>query len=365
MPQYFRYAEDFTGLNPDNLVSGEIATLTDRPVRVCVPKHGPFFVESLRVYDNVTSRPLDKGNEADFVIPLISQELVLKTGKEVADCFLILNRDVSSTIRLSYQSIGDLYQNNVSNIVQIYESFLADNRSVDWETGVYGKPAAYPAALHGHMLEDLYHFEPLTFQMERLVQAIMLGNTPAWESLVRSLESQQATISDMENGMAVDKNVTLRGLLHVLDKYNFNNIRITSDKTRISNGGSFKISVEASWVPDDVRYYWTIEHGETDAQDFSLNSGYVNLIGRKAEFTIQALRDREAEVEESFRVALRRNSPTGQIVATSQRLFMKAHGEEEDTFYAAMIACCWKKPTLAKNPRMLHITRSFKNATYS
>ena len=99
MPVYHRYPEDLTGVNPDNLVVGEVIVLNDRPIRVGVPKYAPFFSKSLVIIDELTQRTLIKG--VDYRIPIISQEATLRVGEEIADAFLIENKDVSPNIRAS------------------------------------------------------------------------------------------------------------------------------------------------------------------------------------------------------------------------------------------------------------------------
>ena len=124
MSAYYRYPEDPTGVNPDNLVSGEIHQLSNRPIRVAVPKYAPFFTDSLIVYDGLTQQPLVRGQ--DYKIPTISREATLRFGKEIADAILIENSNVSDEIRITYQVLGGVHQNNIDNIVNIYEQFVND-----------------------------------------------------------------------------------------------------------------------------------------------------------------------------------------------------------------------------------------------
>lgn len=187
---YYRYAEDLTGVNPDNLVVGEVITLTNNPIRVAISKYAPFYVDSLVLYDNVNQRPLTKG--VDYRVPMIVREATLQTGMEVADCVLIENSAVSSSIRFTAQVLGGDWQNNISNIAAIYESFLNDNRSVDWSTGIYGKPDGFPPSAHPTWLADIFGFGPFVAELERIAKAIELTNTPAFEALVDWFRTQNA-----------------------------------------------------------------------------------------------------------------------------------------------------------------------------
>ena len=362
MPTYYRYPEDLTGVNPDNLVVGEVITLNDRPIRVAVPKYAPFFTKSLVVIDELTQRVLTKG--IDYSVPIISQEASLRTGEEIGDAFLIENKDVSPNIRVTYQVLGGSYQSNIANITQIYEAYINDNRSVDWLTGVYGKPDTYPPSLHPHWLSEIYGFEPITVQLERIAQAIMLGNTPAFEMFLESIETRFATLTDMEMGKPLKRAVTLEGLLHVLNKYNFNSIVMTPESFVLKNGRSLWFDVNATNVPDEKRYYWTIEHETSTMDDFVAQSGIVNLVNGKGRFMIQSFRDTMLEPEEYFRVYLRRNGPDGQIVVKSRRLKLLKH-----LAYVRILdvlrVCSVNDPRVPRIAKSVSIKRSFANASHS
>lgn len=364
MPVYHRYPEDLTGVNPDNSVVGEVIVLNDRPIRVGVPKYAPFFSKSLVITDQLTNRILVK--DVDYRVPIISQEATLRTGEEIADAFLIENTSVSPNIIVNYQVLGGNYQSNIANITQIYESYINDNRSVDWVSGVYAKPDAYPPSLHPHWLADIFGFEPVTVQLERIAQAIMLGNTPAFEMFLQSIETKFATIADMELGMPVKRAVTLQGLLHVLDKYNFNSIILTPERFTLKNGKVLWFDVNATNVPDESRYYWTIEHETSRPADFVAQSGVVNLVNGKGRFMIQSFKDKLLEPEEFFRVYLRRNGPDGQIVVKSRRLSLVKHLAYQHTRILDVLrVCSVNDPRIRRIAKSVSIKRSFAHASHS
>jgi hypothetical protein len=323
MTVYVRYALDPTGVNPDNFVSGELHTLSNRPVRVVVPKHGPFFTEGLIVYDHLTQRPLVKN--VDYRIPVISREATMKFGLEIADAILIENQAVSAQVRVSYQSLGGNYQNNIENIVSIYEAVINDSRNIDWETGIYGKPAAYPPGPHPHWLSEIFGFEPLTFQLERIAQAILLGNAPGYEVIFQSLLKATATKAEIEEGQSIPKWLTLEGLIHTLDKYNFNTVKVTIDPTRIKNSQYAWFDVEATRIPEEELWYWTIQHETTDHTDFVMNSGILNMNQGKGRFMVQSARDLHEEADEYFRIQIRRNGVEGMVLYTSPRMTLNRH----------------------------------------
>ena len=360
MPVYHRYAEDLTGVNSDNRVTAETIILNDRPIRVAIPKYGPFFTEHLVVYDNVTQRLLVKN--VDYRIPHIVREATLQTGLEVADCFLIINPDVSSAIRATTQVIGGHWQNNTDNIVNIYESFLNDNRSVDWVSGVHNKPDGYTPALHPTFLSEIFGFGPLAMEMERIAKAIELSNVPAFEMMLEAIQSKAASLADMNNGEAIQKFVTLEGLLYALDKYNFNSMSITPEALSVKNGMSLWFDVEGKNLPSSAVYYWTIESTVAGTEDFVSTSGIVTLTNGKGQFSIQSALTEAKETSESFRVYLRRNSPLGQVVLKSQTLYLSNHNSRLNrSIMDAMMACCPNEPNLAKSAKTYQISRSMQH----
>lgn len=324
MSNLTRYAEDPTGSNPDNLVAGEVHTLSDRPIRVVVPKFAPFFNEdSLVLFDNMTQRRLVKNT--DYRIPVISREATLRYGKEVGDAILIENSEVSSQVLITYQCIGGDLQKNFDNIATIYESFLNDNRLVDWVTGILGKPSTFPPSEHAHWLSEVFGFEPLAFELERLAQAVQLGNAPAFEAIIQSLKDNITSFEDIDKGVPVEKYVTLDKLIYALTRFNFNSMTLTPNGGTIGNGGSLWLDVTASNMPDNTVLYWTIEHYGTASTDFEANSGLFTLMNGKGRFMIQAKMDQEAEEDEPFRLCIRKNSITGHVLITSNEMTLSAH----------------------------------------
>lgn len=365
MAVYTRYPEDLTGTNPDNLVMGEIINLSTRPIRVAVPKYGPFFADSsFVVFDNLTQRRLEKGT--DYVMPMILQEAVLRTGKDVADAFIIMNSQVSSQLRISYQSIGGHYQSNIDNIVNIYESFLVDARSVDWVTGIYGKPSNYSPSPHPHWLSDIYGFEPIAVELERIAKAIELVNTTAFEVVLDAIQSKGATKAEMENGTALKKFVTLEGLMHVVDKYGFNQISLRPATSSLKNGRTLWFDVDASYVPATSNYVWQIVHETTTPDDFAAQNGLIPLSEGIGRFMIQSLRTLSAEQSETFRVIMRLGSLTGPVVARSKLLTMTQHGTVDDGgIVEAMVSASYTSPFIKQSAETMYVSRSFSNASYS
>jgi Phage tail repeat like len=176
-----RYPLDATGLNPDNRVVGEIKTLANTQVKAVVPTYGPIYADGLVVVDNLTNIPLVKG--IDYSCVQLLQEATLRFGKEIFEVILIKKPDVSSTVRINYQVLGGLFQNNAAGIESLYQAVMNNNTPISWEN-VLNKPYEYTPTLHNHMLQDVVGFEPLVVALERVRNAITLTDVASFEALI-------------------------------------------------------------------------------------------------------------------------------------------------------------------------------------
>jgi hypothetical protein len=354
-PVYQRYALDETGTNPDNLVTGEEIVLSDRRYRCAVPKHGPFFVESLRVYDSVTLQELTK---LQYSIPMISQEATLRFGKAVADSFIIEDETVSSKALVTYQAVGGLFQNNIANVVSIFETFLNDNRSIDWMTGVFGKPNQYPPTQHSHSLADLFGFEALTYVLEQIKQAILLGNTPAYEAIFQALMNNTASYGDIDTGAINSKVVPLNVLQHSNKYYNHNTYRLTPVPDRMVQDRILPLVLESSWPQFSSEIiYWKIAHIDTTPMDFVINSGSFQLTRGQGNFNLQSTDIPSAADNRRFQIVFYRGGIDKVELFRSMEILLKKNNGFYLTWLNAMTNCCGQSPTVPKNPASVAANR--------
>lgn len=319
-----RYALDPTGLLTDNLVSGEIITLNVAQIRAAAPAYGPYFTESLVIYDHNTNVLLVRG--VDYQCVQLLQEATLKFGKEICEVILILNGSISDQIRLTYQVLGGLYQNNSAGVVSMYETVMSDERPVDW-INVLNKPTLYTPTLHNHLLTDVVGFEPLIVALERIRNAIVLSDVPAFEDLIawvklRTLE--KATYGDIDAGIASDKAITIDTLLYSLSKFNFNSSYITPSKTDINPGTNTTFNITTSNVSDGTLLYWTLDHIDTANSDFGLTSGVMTVNDNKCSFILPVNTAIETESNETFRINVRRGAIDGPTMVMSNILTISA-----------------------------------------
>lgn len=199
----YRYPLDTTGTNLDNLVQGEIHALTSTlQNRVLSPTYGAYFTESLKAFDDNTGRQLVRG--VDYQCIELLQEASMRYGKEITLLILITNKDVSANIRINYQVLGGYYQNDASNLINMYEAAANDNRPIDW-VNIFNKPLEYPPSLHSHILSDVYGFQAVVNELERLRDAIILNNIPQFEALMDWVYSTVNRATDKDISFCVKK----------------------------------------------------------------------------------------------------------------------------------------------------------------
>lgn len=353
-----RYTLDPTGLNPDNRVVGEIHNLSSRDIRALAPLYGAYFTDSLRVYDNSTDRLLARGT--DYQCVELLQDASLKYGKEICLLVLIVNKQITNQVRINYQVLGGGFQNPADSIINLYENVIKDERPVNW-INVINKPTEYNPSLHQHLINDVVGFQSIIHAIERVRNAIILSDVPAYEALLDHVHAENqalreyiantvteqvinhvasednphsvtkeqiglgevenlgvVTIEDVQSGEPVRKYVTYDMLLYILALYIDNaNYRIIPNLLQLKEGRTINVIVETNNVENGTKLYWTIQHLTTDDDDFSTTAGVVTINNDLAYFSVSLLIDEVIDNNETFRILLRKDSPTGIVVAST------------------------------------------------
>jgi len=167
-----RHDLDLTGASPDNLVVGEPHALSNRRYRVFAPTYGAFYAESAVVRDATTGQPLAQ-NQYYFGEAL--EQPTLETGKSIYAVVVISDPTVSPNVVIDYQALGGPYYASYAAIIQALETVAIDNRPVSWPS-IPDKPDEFPPTWHLHDIGDLYGFEYLVNALDRLRDAILMGD---------------------------------------------------------------------------------------------------------------------------------------------------------------------------------------------
>lgn len=340
--EIFRYGLDPTGQNQDNLVQGEPHVLEDTPVRALCPNYGPFFKDSVFLYDVDNAKPLDK--TSDYVCVEILQDATNKFGLEISSLILITNDKISKNVQVTYQVLGGLYQNDSSALVNIYDTYLKDDRPVDW-ADVLNKPTTFTPTFHRHLISDVYGTEPLVVSLERIRNAIVLGDVPAFEALIQWVKNncmvapyvnlgegsggnvEIVTEQDIINETVTDRVVSFERLLFALKHLNFNSVIIEPERYTVQDVDTINVAITTSNTPNNTVLYWKVAHVSTDDNDFSTLSGVVNINGNRGQFSLSTSRyDKKAEPLEQFKIEVRRETADGPLLTTSGLISISAHG---------------------------------------
>jgi hypothetical protein len=308
---------DPTGVNPDNFINGEIKALSTSQVRAVAPAYGPFFTDSVVVYDHGNGRLLVHGD--DYRIVDLLQSATLKFGLEIAQVILITNTNVSSSVRLNYQALGGQYQNNAEGLTNIYETFMADGRPVDWAE-VLNKPTQYTPTLHTHLLEDLYGFEPVVVELERVRNAIVLSNVPAFEALIEWVQNNAG------NTIITDPP------LPFVEKNDTKVIRVFTTNNR-----------------NTARYYWSIEHVTTNAAHFVQTQGMFSVFQNRSQFTLQ-MSAVTPPANRKFNIVIRKDRVDGPISTTIEGITYLPENGDGNSVINLINACCVMTPGITMTP---------------
>jgi hypothetical protein len=316
------------------------------------------------IYDEVTNTPLVRG--LDFQCVELLQEATLKYGQEISGLVLVINPLVSSKIRVSYQTLGGLYQYDASGIVQMYETVMRDNRPIAW-TDVLNKPLEYPPSLHNHVLDDVYGFEYVVVALERIRNAIILSDVPAFEALVDWIRPRLLTPITIENmdrylpgdvGAPPDLGqhvITYDALLHFIRSASLCRLEIlvVPNSTMYSNGDIVTVKLKMSCIPTEADFYWTISHIDTTPADFDRLSGRVSVVGKEGIFRFQILEPVGLDgVPKHFRIEIRRNSIISKVVAKSVIIEVNSI-----SMIDYLTGCCLFNPSIDINPESMFVMK--------
>lgn len=178
-----KHSLDLTAENPDNLVLGEEHELTaannDGDNRVFVPNYGGFYTKSVKLRD-ADGDSLDAYD--DYVATFLYEEATTRSGYEVCGAIVITNPNVNGPVSMDYQAVGGGYTVSTTALEQVLEGLEETDQPVEW-ANIVGKPDYYPPGGHLHALWELYGFETLNEQLERITQAIIAGDQAAMDNI--------------------------------------------------------------------------------------------------------------------------------------------------------------------------------------
>lgn len=188
---------DPTGTSPDNLVVDEPHTLiANRTFRAIAPFQGAYFAESMKVVDAATGVQLTDGTNGTPEQYYCCEYYELPSaryGKEIDAIVIIKDPSVSNNVRITYQALGGPYGTSAQAIIQQLEALKLDNRPVRWGD-IIGKPSQFPPSKHLHDIGDVYGFEYVVHALDRIRDAIELGDQASHDEIYRYIDAAIAEL---------------------------------------------------------------------------------------------------------------------------------------------------------------------------
>ncbi|BDD79589.1 hypothetical protein [Burkholderia phage FLC9] len=200
-PLVIRYPLDPTGTSTNNLVTGEIQNLTaNRNVRAIAPMYGAFYTDSLIVTDTATNQPLTPGTQ--YYAAEMYELPTARYGKQICAVILITDPTVSNQVSLQYQALGGPYSTSAQAIIQQISNLQLDTRPVAWGD-ILDRPSEFPPAFHLHDIGDVYGFEYLVHAIDRVRDAIEVGDTAQYDQIYAYIDHVQQTLqAEIDSGNA-------------------------------------------------------------------------------------------------------------------------------------------------------------------
>lgn len=162
LPDYKQYRIDINGDSPENLVKNELIKRGSvGNGSVLVPRHAPFFHESLSL-THPDGSPMFLGK--DYQLIDLDDRWVWQTAAPVGIFIKLLNDKIQDVVA-QYQTIGTcpLFNKYLSNLTTLA---LDDPREI-WYDDLDNKPKIFPLKLHSHDINiDIYAVELLSKTLE-------------------------------------------------------------------------------------------------------------------------------------------------------------------------------------------------------
>lgn len=166
------YPFDFTGVSPANLITGEEHTVTSVngiDHNYFVADNAPFFNTSLVVVRKETGDILVEGT--DYYITHQFVEGVAELGVEVAASVTLIDKSITGTFVLRYQTLGGQYVTAITQAINDGIDALAALQAVHWDD-IVAIPSTFPPTPHTQPLESVEGVKEIINDMKRIVNAI-------------------------------------------------------------------------------------------------------------------------------------------------------------------------------------------------
>lgn len=212
-----KYPLDLTGTAPSNLITGEPHDLSNLSQKAFLLNYGPFYVNSLVVRNKANGAILTP--KTQYVATQMFTDMTLRTAKDICSVIVITDKTLPANLQVTVdaQMLGGEYSTSVDAVQQMIDALDLGNQPVKW-LDVLGRPIQFPPAPHYHDLGDVYGFEYMTAALERIVQAIYVGDEAQLAAIYQYIDHEIGVVAAQTGTIA--SNLTA----HLVDYTNPHNV---------------------------------------------------------------------------------------------------------------------------------------------
>lgn len=166
------YPFDPTGVASTNLVEGERQIIPPPNAAnfvLIIPFAAPYFRSSLRVVHVPTGRELAEG--VDYYCTHYFYEATTKIGQPIYGSITMIDKSISGTIDIRYQTIGGDWTLGLNELQTILGQTLLDPRHAVWEQ-ITELPYAFPPLDHSHEVDDMTGMAEVIDALHLIAQTI-------------------------------------------------------------------------------------------------------------------------------------------------------------------------------------------------
>lgn len=180
----YRYPLDKTGTNPDNLVVDEYHSLANLTAKCIAPTYGNFYTEGVIIKNHANGQVLRHG--VDYLFGEIQDILSERYAKEICAYIVLFTPNVTA-VDITYQALGGEYSYAMGSLIDMLESLELDKRPVEWGN-ITNKPVDFEPHSHWHKSSDLYGMEYVVHSIERLRNAVLMGDIASHDEIYRYID---------------------------------------------------------------------------------------------------------------------------------------------------------------------------------
>lgn len=198
-PGIIKYLLDPSGKSPTNLVTDETHTMVNRQVRMVVPEHGAFFVESLRVVEAASGNLLQNG--VHYYPAQMYDVLTARYGKEICASFVVTDPTISDQVSIQYQALGGEYSISSNAVTDAVTSLDLDDKPLAWKD-IIDRPREFPPVNHHlHDVRDVYGMEAIVRAGTDVQKSILNQNQAAHTAIRQYVNSKVEVTPNVIDGV--------------------------------------------------------------------------------------------------------------------------------------------------------------------